>query len=517
MSKQLGFACLLALILTGGIVLLWQVLERSPPGPQVGRSGVESPTPREEAARETEPRDSRRRALQGPAAPVPPKRAVSGNNRVLPGEHFLGGRAFDTNRNTPLALAEFHVRLRAGTRTESRLVKTDAGGNFRLGGLRPGGYLVTFEHWSFLPVEAEVSILSGEPAADLEVIFERGLTVRGTVRNLTGGSTCDAVLEWRWGEDPEFSREVSTRENGSYEVGGLLPGRYTVRIAPGTLRRSWLKGTTREVTLEEGRRGELDFDVDLGVPLPVRVADGNGRPVPGIQVRFLLTTGGRGFSGFLPATGGDGRTLFCGLPASGRLRLEALAGERGAASTEFDLAKRPQEASLLLRASKLVQGQAVDAAGHPVERARVSAAEPGGGVRQVQRTDAQGRFQFHELSPGRWQLRATAALEAVASLVEIEVPPTGPSEPFRLVLTATCALVGRVVDATDTPVPGARVTIQGPDVREETLCGKNGTFIFAAREGETYELTAVADAREGVASTRAATPGQSVKLVLRGP
>ncbi|MBI4601841.1 MAG: carboxypeptidase regulatory-like domain-containing protein [Planctomycetes bacterium] len=185
------------------------------------------------------------------------------------------------------------------------------------------------------------------PAEATDGPTERSVAVWGLVLGLDERPAPDMLVEWNRSQHALKPVAAVTDPTGRYELSGLEPGQYLVRAVPRLLAPAWEEAPRRLVTLREGAANRFDFTGDAGRDLAVVVLDGEGRAEAGIQVHFELRTAARGVSGFLPATAGDGRTLFRGLPRAGTLALDVPTG--GGKAVELDLEDLPAEARLALR------------------------------------------------------------------------------------------------------------------------------------------------------------------------
>lgn len=343
MRRQLAYSALLAgLIIAGLFLVLGPRSTRGPgseTGSQAGRNQVAiSRAPRADAPRgEETPASGDRSATKDAADPA----------RTL----FFAGVACADTLESPLVREEIRVWIRQGTRSSLRRITTGPGGEFRIGGLGPGPHSLTFEHDAYRPVDWTSSLLPGKPASDLVVLFPKGLRAWGRVRDLQDGPARDVVLEWARKESGKGPIEVSTDESGGYEIGSLEPGPYLVRVVPKLTRAAWKGSSVRQITVRDGVPNRFDIVADVGTSLPVLVLGEDRRPVPSVQVRFRLSTRNRGISGYLPATGDDGKTVLRGLPAAGTLKLQVLHEDRELAQAEFGLEALPGEVSLVVSSS----------------------------------------------------------------------------------------------------------------------------------------------------------------------
>jgi len=134
---------------------------------------------------------------------------------------------------------------------------------------------------------------------------------------------------------------------------------------------------------------------------------------------------------------------------------------------------------------RTVEGQVLDPAGEPLVGALVSACgrfdpqlpDPGHDVF----SDAQGRFRFVELPPGRYGVTATSE-QAAGVYSGVVVVPSADGQPQRVILRSGApgiTLQGTVRDDQGAPLAGARVLAAA----------------FSENEGETYVTQADAQGR----------------------
>jgi hypothetical protein len=237
----------------------------------------------------------------------------------------------------------------------------------------------------------------------------------------------------------------------------------------------------------------------------VRVVDGNG-PVAGARVRAWrgVPEDVTGLPGWRRA--GEGTTA-----ADGTLRLPAAPGDYllsalapGHAPARREVTRPTGEAEtaveLALPAGVSLQGRTVaeGRAGEPVPLAEVTL-RPYPGVptpwtrpadlpeeSSVAMSDAQGRFGFSGLAPGRYALTADAPGFSRRTLRFLHVPREGE---LVVGLWGAGTLEGFVVDAKGQPVSGAEVTASGGLAPMRATTGESGGFALEVQAG-TWVLSA---------------------------
>nr|WP_236673779.1 carboxypeptidase regulatory-like domain-containing protein [Comamonas sp. JC664] len=123
-------------------------------------------------------------------------------------------------------------------------------------------------------------------------------------------------------------------------------------------------------------------------------------------------------------------------------------------------------------------------------------------------SDAQGRFAFAQLAPGRYELTAEAPGFSRRTLRLLQVPQAGE---VVVGLWGASTLEGFVVDAKGQPVADAEVTASGASAPLRTTTGEGGGFALEVNAG-----TWVVSARQGqqvgrVAGPLSVAPGETLR------
>ncbi|MCA8961304.1 MAG: carboxypeptidase regulatory-like domain-containing protein, partial [Planctomycetes bacterium] len=147
-------------------------------------------------------------------------------------------------------------RRRGGPRGQSS--RTDDDGSFILGGLEVGPNDIRITHDEYITRtitghEVEEPGLRGE--VPVRWVLERGAEVRGVVLDSTGRRLAGGRLRFRGGLNEETKMATITEE-GTYSVGGLEAGTYTVSYSERGSREPLF-----ESTIELRNRQELTYDV----------------------------------------------------------------------------------------------------------------------------------------------------------------------------------------------------------------------------------------------------------------
>ncbi|WP_426755325.1 carboxypeptidase regulatory-like domain-containing protein [Myxococcus sp. Y35] len=258
----------------------------------------------------------------------------------------------------------------------------------------------------------------------------------------------------------------------------------------------------------------------------VRVVGPQG-PLEGARVRAYVRVAEDG-TGTTPwRRAGEGTTTEGGvlrlLAAPGDYLLSAHAPGHGPARREATRPLGEAETAVELRLSEGVTLRGLTVAegrGEPVPLATLTLrpypgtptawATPTGLPEEAAETtsDAQGRFVFSQLTPGRYELTAEAPGFSRRTLRLLHVPQAGD---VVVGLWGASTLEGFVVDAKGQPVADAEVTASGASAPVRTTTGEGGGFALEVNAG-----TWVVSARQGrqvgrVAGPLSVAPGETLR------
>lgn len=453
----------------------------------------------------------------------------------------------------------------AGQRYSERIDSADGWVRFR--GVAPGEYQVVASCRDKISAERYPKLVVGEDdQRDLVWEVSEGLAIRGEVVD-EGGEPVEGVrVSARMIVEGEAAREQqrtnssdASLDDGSFAIGGLLPGRYEISTA------NW-RGARPGPS--EPLERELDAGADINdvrIVMPAtgrvvgRVVDASGQPVvAALDAVHLDVTGPRGRA----RSGDDGRFELEHL-YPGKTRITAKGGHgffgetmRAPGTSDDDVqgelvevvANELVEVELVVQSrSGRIRGRVVDASGGPVPDAFVSVermSDAAGalgvnarrGVRwswgeQPVLTDQDGSFVLDGLPEGAFIIHAhregggEALAEGVALGSEVE-----------LVIATTGELAGTVTFAGGAP-ERFELAIREPELgfdRRETFFRTDGAWRLRELPAGRYEITATAgggtseaevelgegEVREGVALTlnpRLTLEGRIVDLDTREP
>ncbi len=192
---------------------------------------------------------------------------------------------------------------------------TDSDGMYAFADLLPGGYTVTISGYDADRVSFSEESMDVEAAAnavvkaDFSGTFLRGASISGHVL-ADGQPVQGAVVEL---DGPEDAASTRTDADGMYVFSGLLPGTWTVSISGYDAESYEFAATSREVTLDPGERGTVDFQGSMLRTAAIAGAVSvEGMFVAGMAVRL---TGGEMDEAMNATTDASGVYSFRGLKA----------------------------------------------------------------------------------------------------------------------------------------------------------------------------------------------------------
>lgn len=416
------------------------------------------------------------------------------------------------------------VSLRAPELSRNFAGQTQRGGEVRIEGVLPGTYQVDVTCENYVPEEHYPALEVGETVEPQTWEVAPGLAIRGIVVDAMGqaveGQTVIASLVSSDADprakSPSFSFGMQTRDDGTFEVGGLSAGTYELRSFG-----------VRPSPVDKPQVELVDSDVDdVRIELPgegsVRgqVVDERGEPVANVNVELASREAkyvwGGGTSGM---SADDGTFLLEHIPP-GKYRITASRGWtstlRKPGTTDDDVQGEPldveadevTQVTLEVEArGASIRGRVVDGSGGPVADAFISAtrtsdsaaATAASNRRQVRwgqwgqqpvLTDTDGTFELPDLTEGTYVVRANrkGGGEGLA-----EGCHTGAA--CEVVIRETGVLRGQVTLAGGPAPENFEVSLRDRKAgisRRESFFRTDGVFTFEQLPGGHYEVTASA-------------------------
>lgn len=382
----------------------------------------------------------------------------------------LEGRVVDEN-GAPLRGATVYAGFSPHADPRVNAVSHDDG-SFLLRNVSRNEVRVGAELAGFAPHSHEVHLPARGPlGAALELVLERGVTLRGRVEDSNGAPVEAATLHLM--VDGEFGANLSAKsdEHGRFEIASV-PAQAHLELSISAS--GFLYGHHRVDVVESEQRIVLERAAGIAG----RVIDAaTGEPVRRFRVRFVtpqLESGERALYGYTANWGIDGvlfddergewNTDAEALPVGCVVGIEIRAPGYGPlvlprVTSRFDPA--PDDVVAELGPGCSVRGLVVDrTSGAPVAGARVRVvsdrdrergrrAEGSGSAAAT--TDALGRFEFDSLPRETIWLSVEAERFALAVDGPLEMPAAGDPAPRAISLTQGGAITGQLLGADGAP------------------------------------------------------------------
>ena len=230
---------------------------------------------------------------------------------------------------------------------------------------------------------AGVTLRSGEVVKDLSLVLRRGLGAQGRVVDSAGQPVAGAEIRLsrpeRGGNRFMFQvgamadrdkPDASSGRDGSFRVGGLEPGEYSLAVSREGYARKRIPSVN---VVADGPNDWPPVVLSPGLPVAGFVRNGKGEPIVGAQV-FSFAEGTMAAD---TSTDPEGRFRLDGFGAERAVNLSVRA--EGYATLQRGVTPPSENLSLILKTSGTIRGRVEDAAtNRPVTDFTVSYAEPRG-------------------------------------------------------------------------------------------------------------------------------------------
>jgi protocatechuate 3,4-dioxygenase beta subunit len=394
----------------------------------------------------------------------------------------------------------------AGEGGELGRTATGADGRFAFRGLAAGAYDLDAGADGFAPVIRHGLLLAAGDTFEVRLTLSGTGAVEGTVSDAQGRPLAGARLRGGklWGSMGQVDAEAVSGEDGHYRLGGLEPGRTTVRAR----RSEALSGASQLLLVEEGRATRADFTLPGTGTIEGTVRTPTGQPPPS-PVRVVLFQAGPGRGGMggrqpevVPTDAGG---QFKALVPEGSWRLVALAGDEERRRSRAEPVAAEVVADRTSRADLTLEEPGASEAGGTltVEVREPDGAPSPGAMVLTQRAGARNPNTFYADETGRAVLPLVSGEAARAQLSvggrsggrTAPLTPVAPGAAIHLVqLLPAASLRGEVRDG-GRPVAGARISMEsgrdlpgpGQEVQREL---PGASFAFADLLPGTLALTA---------------------------
>lgn len=419
----------------------------------------------------------------------------------------IAGVVLDEKTRKPLPGVTVSVsdqRFRLGSASSGRAARTDARGGFRIRGLAPRGYGLGARKEGYVPVLLSGVVAGLAQTSKVSIALSRAAVISGRVIDEKGASVAGARVRIPRGTGPTGlfravvsgafygRRDVATGPDGTFRLRNLAPGKNTSLEAAKT---GYTTARRDGISLKSG---ESVKDVALvlrkGLVARGRVVDGEGKPVPGADVRvsprdregtmmrMVLRFAGDDERSPDATTGPDGSFVLAGLEEGEQSLSVSREGFAPKTVPALEVTADGENVwpPVILSPGVAVAGLVRDRAGAPIPGARIISFGESGSPRDVL-SDPDGRFRLEGLSAGQPSMLNVTA-DGYASVQRTLTPPV---EDLVLTLQTAGTIRGRAEDAS-TKKP---VTSFSAGHRPQRL-GTGGMQVrFAGQGAESFEST----------------------------
>ena len=419
-----------------------------------------------------------------------------------------------------------------------RKTKSDENGDYVLGKLIPGYYVIHaelkgyvpefYDNVYYLPEATPVQVAEDDSLTGIDFDLTKGGSISGVV--MSSGEEAqplkDAHVWAALAVMPEHRIHVLTAEDGSYKIEGLHSGAYIVHANLAGYRGEYFDDVRKieDATLvqveEPNETADINFDLDMTSAITgVITNEADGTPIAGaiVHVRTLLSERPMRWGHiFTDKTNEDGEFAIQVKP--GFYLVEA--GAQGFAPEWYDNAEKPTEATpvqvfedehtaieMALAPLGTLSGMVVDQeTGEPIIGAKVKAFLEQKRDRRCFKTvtDSSGMYTFPGLPAGDYVVMAWAPeylvefweeADSVKNATLVTVENGAAVEDINFTLLKGAVIRGTVTDAEDgSPIAGAFIVVkrQNGHLKLGTRSAEDGTFEIKGLPSGTYLAAAKA-------------------------
>jgi uncharacterized GH25 family protein len=337
---------------------------------------------------------------------------------------------------------------------------TDDKGEFTFAALAAGTHVLHVEDGEHAPTRSMPVTVGDRPVSGITITMKEGGSIAGRVVDAQGNGVSYATIRVaaKSGEPQMMAagRQAVSEKDGSFEVRGLARLKLQVRASSDD-------ASSKVVDVDVATTAhtkDLKLVLDETGTIAGVVVDGDGKPVPEIQVAAIADYWAAErptLVGLISATtDGAGAFTLRGLP-DGQYRLRALRG--GSSMSGWETQGIPAKVGdknikITLPAPATLVGKVQLENGLVPKLANVQL-----GTHPATPAAPDGTFKIEGLEPGKYDVRVLGPEFAQLTKSDVELKAGETTDLGTLALMRGRKLAGRVVDASGSPVSGARVTV----------------------------------------------------------
>ena len=399
----------------------------------------------------------------------------------------------------PVAGALVWVQHGDGRELESR-ARTDAAGDWRMGGLAPGLVGLTVVPENLASTRYEELLLEPGQARRHDVEVVAGMTIHGRVRDAVTGAPIEGAEVSAWSF---LYKNVLTDTFGAYRIEGVA-----TRFMPTVCARAPGYGQSEKLAGAVEGTAEVDLELAPGFRAIGRVIGPAGEPVVGAYVAATALREETGLDRrdwIAARTGADGTFELEPLRRDLRntrhtlvVRAEGLSMRRCEFPEAESIGEVVDFGALVLTPQASLAGVVVRRDGEPVPGAGVMvepshADRPGASWRlrdmRLVRTDDRGRFLHADLAGGTYRLSVNPmGFQRNPEDLQIDLKAGEHRDGLRIEMPDGLTISGRVIGPTGEPFSGVRVSLNGGP-GAGTATAADGSFVFRGVAPGTYWIS----------------------------
>jgi hypothetical protein len=344
---------------------------------------------------------------------------------------------------------------------------------------------------------------AGQKIDHADLFLHPAITYQGKVVDAEGEAIAGATVELFGAESGEralvgIASSFETDDEGAFEFEApdwaVLEARHPDH-PPGRAQLDEAAQLGRRLTIKMGNAPAASDQVITGI-----VFGADGVALAGIEVQALFAGRGRAIGRSVSAMT-DESGAFVLAPLDAARYVVRATPKAGGAFVQRGPVEPGAFVELRLEPGLSIEGRLVDDAGDAVaagtvELSRVVDPLRRARIASVSVFDAQGRFRFDGLQPGKYELRGTAQGRASSDAVAVELPAGGHA--VEVVLGEGGSVHGRVVDArTHDPIARAQVVVSG--LASESVLPSQSSTVTEVDGG--FELVGITPGRVSIEVT----------------
>lgn len=336
-------------------------------------------------------------------------------------------------------------------------------------------------------------------------------TVSGTIRDSVTREGLPGVNVRIIGE---LTREMLTGPRGEYLFYGQPGGTYTVEYEAPEGYAVKDPDRKKSVTVGEGQRLTVDFDVTRALFVSGKVTTNGGLPVPHAEMKVLVGNGGT----FHCRSDSQGEFHVNGIPPNSDLSVvctyDGLISDRYQDLEVNENSREDIEVVLLPAAS--IAARVTDTRGEPLKYAKITwtLLRPGVNATGVPlETDRSGSFRLINALPGQYEFNVTPSDRPGRSqrILKIDLEQGQHLGDLNLIYApdAGLSISGRVMNADGLPLAGVHLLVANNTARERTTTDENGFYTVHDLDPGRYVVFNVEYGSETFYPNRHATAGDT--------